>query len=197
MSLFTDPIFLRAIERVVLIISGTCLGFLGCRLFIRGIMAGKSASDAQSQLSTAVVSGVGPGLFLIVVAGLAVTGVSMTGGPQTPTARTRTTPRAMSQASDRAELLNQIALLKQTDDQRQAVIRGLRTQLALADTNNANQEAVVGQMRESRSAAGRDVNLDALNTQMTELSSMVEELQNENATLRAENQVLRAQNNSQ
>ena len=50
-------------------------------------------------------------------------------------------------------------------------------------------------MRESRSAVGTDVNFDALRTQMTELSDMVDELQNEKTALRAENQVLRAQKN--
>ncbi|MGD0017530.1 MAG: hypothetical protein ABSC38_08475 [Verrucomicrobiia bacterium] len=197
MNVLTDPTFWKAIERVLLIISGIYLGFLGYKLFLIGVTTGKTAPDARSRLSTTIVSGIGPSLFFILVAGLVVSVVSLTGGLQSPTARTRTTPRAMGQASDKAELLNQITLMKQAENQYQSVIRDLRNQLASASTNNAVQPAVVTQMQESLDAAGSGVNYDVLYTRMTELSDALEELQNENTALRAENQALRAQNTQQ
>ena len=198
MNVLTDPAFWKAIERVLLVIAGIYLGFLGYKLFVLGITTGRTASDARSRVSTTIVSGVGPGLFFIVVAGLVVSIMSLTGDLQSPTARIQATPRVMGQASDnKAEVLNQINLLKQAESQHQTAIRNLRNQLASAGTNNAVQPAVVTQMQESLNTATPNVDYSALYSQMTEMNNALTELQNENDALRTENAALRAQNTPQ
>ena len=54
MSIFTDPIFLRAIERIVLALAGAYLGLLGYKLFLYGMASGKSAPGPQSRIVTAL-----------------------------------------------------------------------------------------------------------------------------------------------
>jgi regulator of replication initiation timing len=198
MNILTDPAFWKAIERVLLVIAGIYLGFLGYKLFLLGITTGKTASDARARVSTTIVSGVGPGLFFIVVAGLVVSVVSLTGGTQGQTAWTRAAQRVMGQASDnKAEVLNQINLLKQAKTQHQTAIRNLKGQLASAVPNNAMQPAVVTQMQESLNTATPNIDYSAVYSQMTEMNNALSELQNENDALRAENAALRAQNTSQ
>ena len=198
MNVFTDPVLWKAIERVLLIIAGIYLGFLGYKLFLLGITTGRTASDARSRVSVTVVSGVGPGLFFILVAGLVVSVVSLTGGTQGQTAWTRAAQQVMGQASDnKAEVLNQINLLKQAKTQHQTAIRNLRSQLASAVANNAVQPAVVTQMQESLNTATPNIDYSAVYSQMTEMNNALTELQNENDALRAENAALRAQNTPQ
>ncbi len=198
MNVLTDPAFWKAIERVLLVIAGIYLGFLGYKLFLLGITTGKTAPDARSRVSTTIISGVGPGLFFIVVAGLVVSVVSLTGGTQGQTAWTRAAQRVMGQASDnKAEVLNQINLLKQAKTQHQTAIRNLRSQLTSASANNAVQPAVVAQMQESLNTATPNIDYSAVYSQMTEMNNALTELQNENDALRAENAALRAQNTSQ
>ena len=120
MNVFSDPIFLKAIERILLVVAGAYLGYLGYKLFLYGIASGRSAPDPQSQIVTALYSGVAPGLFFMLVAGLVVIVVSLTGGSQIQTARIRTASASVTRTNDRADLLKQIALLKET---RQASIR--------------------------------------------------------------------------
>ena len=198
MNVLTDPAFWKAIERVLLIIAGIYLGFLGYKLFLLGITTGRTASDARSRVSVTVVSGVGPGLFFILVAGLVVSVVSLTGGTQGQTAWTRAAQQVMGQASDnKAEVLNQINLLKQAKTQHQTAIRNLRSQLASAVANNAVQPAVVTQMQESLNTATPNIDYSAVYSQMTEMNNALTELQNEKDALRAENAALRAQNTPQ
>jgi regulator of replication initiation timing len=104
----------------------------------------------------------------------------------------------MGQASDnKAEVLNQINLLKQAKTQHQTAIRNLKGQLASAVPNNAMQPAVVTQMQESLNTATPNIDYSAVYSQMTEMNNALSELQNENDALRAENAALRAQNTSQ
>ena len=84
MSVFTDPIFLRSVERILLVAAAIYLGFLGYKLFLYGIASGRSASNPQLQVPTALYSGVAPGLFFMFVAGAVVLVVSLTGNPPAP-----------------------------------------------------------------------------------------------------------------
>jgi regulator of replication initiation timing len=193
MSVFTDPVFLRGIERIVLTLAGGYLGFLGYKLFLYGMASGRSAPSPQSHIVTALYSGAAPGLFFIVVAGLVVVVVSFTIGPPQPAARIRTGPVSTTRTNDRTELLKQIGLLKQTDKLHQTVIQDLRMQLASARTNNVMTQAVVEQMQQSLNTTAPAVDLNALATQISNLSDTVDELESENEALRTENAALRAQ----
>jgi len=170
MSVFTDPIFVRAIERIVLAVAGAYLGFLGYKLFLYGMASGRSEPSAQSRIVTALYSGAAPGLFFIVVAGLAVIVMSFTSGPQQPAARIRTGPVSMARTNDRSELLKQIALLKENDKLHQTMIQDLKTQLASAKTTNAMERAVIEQMQQSLNTTAPNVDVNALARQIRDLS---------------------------
>jgi regulator of replication initiation timing len=197
MSVFTDPIFLRAIERIVLALAGAYLGFLGYKLFLYGMASGRSAPGPQSRIVTALYSGAAPGLFFILVAGLVVIVMSVTSGPQQPAARIRTGPVSMTRTNDRTELLKQITLLKEDDKLHQTMIQDLKMQLASARTSNTMERTVVEQMQQSVNAAGPNVDVNALARQIRELSDAADQLQNENDALRTENATLRAQSSQQ
>ena len=77
------------------------------------------------------------------------------------------------------------------------MILGLRSQIALARTNNAVTREVVDQMQQSLNTVTPTIDYNALYTQITEMNDTITELQNENDALRQENAVLRAQSNPQ
>jgi hypothetical protein len=152
---------------------------------------GRSVSRPQSQLVTALYSGAAPGLFFMLVAASVVLVISWTGNPP---AHARSGPAAVARGTDKTDLLKQIDLLKQTEKVRGDVILGLRSQLALARTNNAVTQEVVDQIQQSLNTASTPaVDYNSLYTQMTEMNDAITELQNENDTLRQENATLRAQ----
>jgi hypothetical protein len=186
MNFVTDPVFLRGVERIVLALAGAYLGLLGYKLFLYGIASGRSAPSPQSRIVTALYSGAAPGLFFILVAGLAVIVMSFTSGPQQPAARIRTGPVSITRTNDRTELLKQITLLKENDKLHQTMIQDLKMQLASARTSNTMERSVVEQMQQSINAAGPNVDVNALARQIRELSDAVDQLQNENDALRAQ-----------
>ena len=197
MNVFSDPVFLRGIERILLVVAGAYLGYLGYKLFLYGIASGRSAPSPQSHIVTALYSGAAPGLFFMLVAGLVVIVVSFTSGPQQPGARIRTGPVSMTRTNDRTELLKQIALLQENDKLHQTMIQDLKLQLASARTSNTMERTVVEQMQQSVNAAAPNVDVNALARQIRELSDAVDQLQTENDALRTENATLRAQSSQQ
>jgi hypothetical protein len=195
MSVFTDPLFLRGMERIILVAAAAYLGLLGYKLFLYGMACGRTVSRPQSQLVTALYSGAAPGLFFMAVAASVVLMISLTGNPP---AHARSGPAAVARGADKADMLKQIDLLKQTEKVRGDVILGLRSQLALARTNNAVPQEVVDQIQQSLNTASTPaIDYNSLYTQMTEMNDAITELQTENDTLRQENTTLRAQGNPQ
>jgi uncharacterized protein YlxW (UPF0749 family) len=148
---------------------GAYFGFLGYKLLVR------SSQDSK-----------GPGLFLIVTAGLVVIGVTFAGNSWSHTALSSSV-----RAGDRAELLRQITAMQGADKQYQKVIQELRAQLAAVRTNDSLSAATLNQMQESLDAAAPAMDFNTLYTEMMDLSDLVDSLQSENETLRAEITTLR------
>jgi hypothetical protein len=185
-----EPMLLKTIPRVLLILAGVYFGFLGYRLFLLGLKAGKNGGEPASKIPGGRGS-VGAGMFLIVVAGAIVSGVSLTGGSALPGSWSRSVPA--TRATDRAELMRQIETLRQADKQYQRVIADLRVQVGAAKTNEGLSAAAVSQMEQSLNAATENVDFNELYTQMMELSDLATTLQSENEALRAENASLRGE----
>ncbi len=65
MDYLTDPTFWRGIERIAIVLGGIICTFLGFRLYMHGIKAGRSELNFQSALMRFAVSGYGPGLMFM------------------------------------------------------------------------------------------------------------------------------------
>ncbi len=61
----SDPLFFRDIELLLIVFGGIFFGYLGYRLFIFGVMEGKSKFEAETQVVRLVFSGTAPGLFFM------------------------------------------------------------------------------------------------------------------------------------
>ena len=66
-----DPVMFRGIERLLIVVGGIFLAYLGYRLFTRGIAEGASKLDVKTAWAKVVFSGTGPGLIFM----LAGTGI--------------------------------------------------------------------------------------------------------------------------
>jgi hypothetical protein len=182
---------LGTILRILLVLTGACFGLLGYRLFVLGMKSGTHDSGIAGRIPTSGRGSMGAGLFLIVMAGLIVSGVSLTRIPTWPGFLTRSLPAA--RPTDRARLLRQLEVLKQTGEQNQRVIADLRAQLASAQTNEGLSPMAVSQMGQSLDAATENIDFNELYAQMMEWNDLVTALQSENETLRAENAALRGE----
>jgi len=60
-----DPIFFRGIERLLIVLGAVFFGYLGYRLFLKGISSGEGNLNVQSSFGKIVLSGTGPGLFFM------------------------------------------------------------------------------------------------------------------------------------
>lgn len=60
-----DPILLRGIERIVIVIGAVFFAFLGYKLFLKGKDSGPGKLEVQSDILRVIVSGQGPGLFFM------------------------------------------------------------------------------------------------------------------------------------
>jgi hypothetical protein len=60
-----DPLFFRDVELLLIVFGGIFFGYLGYRLFIFGVMEGKSKFEAETQVVRLVFSGTAPGLFFM------------------------------------------------------------------------------------------------------------------------------------
>jgi uncharacterized protein HemX len=177
-----DPTFWRAAARLLLAAVGAWFGFLGYKLFVRG----NQPAPAGATASAVGRSGAGAGLFLIVVAGLAVVAASW---PSRGTSSGTVETSAMGvteRPGDRAELRRQIAVLQQTEKQYQQVIRDLKNQLAILRGREPAEPVVVSQPPAATNAADSEVDINGLYSQMMDLSEQVQQLQTENEALRAE-----------
>ncbi len=80
MNIFSNPIFLRGIERIIIAIGGIIISYLGYRLFTLGITSGSSKVSAKSKLFHIIFSGSAPGLFFMFAGGIILILSIYTGG---------------------------------------------------------------------------------------------------------------------
>lgn len=74
-----DPIYLRGIERILVVIGAIAFGYLGYRLYINGVNKGTNHLKAESSFYKFVFSGVGPGLFFMAFGGIVLITSLLTG----------------------------------------------------------------------------------------------------------------------
>jgi hypothetical protein len=68
----TNPVLWRGIERLFIVLVTAVFGWTGHRLFMFGITEGQAKLSAEGHYYKIIFSGTAPGLFLMVVAGLAL-----------------------------------------------------------------------------------------------------------------------------
>ena len=68
----TNPVLWRGIERLFIVLVTAVFGWMGHRLFMFGITEGQARFSAEGHYYKTIFSGTAPGLFLMVVAGLAL-----------------------------------------------------------------------------------------------------------------------------
>lgn len=68
----TNPVLWRGIERLFIVSVTATFGWMGHRLFMFGITEGQARLSAQGDYYKIIFSGTAPGLFLMVVAGVAL-----------------------------------------------------------------------------------------------------------------------------
>jgi hypothetical protein len=68
----TNPVLWRGIERLFIVSVTAVFGWMGHRLFMFGITEGQAKLSAEGHYYKTIFSGTAPGLFLMVVAGLAL-----------------------------------------------------------------------------------------------------------------------------
>ena len=86
----TDPVIWRGIERLIIVLSAALFGFLGYRLYVKGISKSKSDLNVQSPILRFAVSGTGPGLLFMAFGALVlVWSVSIGGASTTETKKIR------------------------------------------------------------------------------------------------------------
>ncbi len=93
-----NPIFLRGMERLLVVGGAIVLSYLGYRLFVFGVREGESRLSAESPFYKIVLSGTGPGLFFMAFGALVLISALYTGGAErgdrAPTEETQQTERA-------------------------------------------------------------------------------------------------------
>ena len=67
-----NPVLWRGIERLFIVLVTAVFGWMGHRLFMFGITEGQAKLSAEGHYYKIIFSGTAPGLFLMVVAGLAL-----------------------------------------------------------------------------------------------------------------------------
>ncbi|KPK35970.1 MAG: hypothetical protein AMJ65_16930 [Phycisphaerae bacterium SG8_4] len=76
----TSPVLWRGIERLFIVLVTAVFGWMGHRLFLFGITEGQAKLSAEGHYYKIIFSGTAPGLFLMVVAGLALLTALWKGG---------------------------------------------------------------------------------------------------------------------
>ena len=76
----TNPVLWRGIERLFIVLVTAVFGWMGHRLFMFGITEGQAKLSAEGHYYKIIFSGTAPGLFLMVVAGLALLTALWKGG---------------------------------------------------------------------------------------------------------------------
>jgi len=76
----TNPVLWRGIERLFIVLVTAVFGWMGHRLFMFGITEGQAKLSAEGHYYKTIFSGTAPGLFLMVVAGLALLTALLKGG---------------------------------------------------------------------------------------------------------------------
>jgi len=76
----TNPVLWRGIERLFIVLVTAVFGWMGHRLFMFGITDGQARLSAEGHYYKIIFSGTAPGLFLMVVAGLALLTALWKGG---------------------------------------------------------------------------------------------------------------------
>ena len=76
----TNPVLWRGIERLFIVLVTAVFGWMGHRLFMFGITEGQAKLSAEGHYYKTIFSGTAPGLFLMVVAGLALLTALWKGG---------------------------------------------------------------------------------------------------------------------
>ena len=76
----TNPVLWRGIERLFIVSVTAVFGWMGHRLFMFGITEGQARLSAEGHYYKIIFSGTAPGLFLMVVAGLALLTALLKGG---------------------------------------------------------------------------------------------------------------------
>jgi hypothetical protein len=76
----TNPVLWRGVERLFIVLVTAVFGWMGHRLFMFGITEGQAKLSAEGHYYKIIFSGTAPGLFLMVVAGLALLTALFKGG---------------------------------------------------------------------------------------------------------------------
>ena len=76
----TSPVLWRGIERLFIVLVTAVFGWMGHRLFMFGITEGQAKLSAEGHYYKIIFSGTAPGLFLMVVAGVALLTALLKGG---------------------------------------------------------------------------------------------------------------------
>jgi|CXWL01.1.fsa_nt_gi hypothetical protein len=117
-----DPIVFRGIERLLIIVGAIFFGYLGYRLFVKGLTIGEGNLKFESKAMKIIFSGTGPGLFfmafgaVVLVVAIAIGGVSIkekTTSPDTLIVQPSATNREALEAANKriAELTHKNAAL--------------------------------------------------------------------------------------
>lgn len=111
MDVLTDPLFMRAVERVVTIIGAIIFGLLGYKLFVAGVKSSDARFEAKSNSYEFIPSGKAPGLFFMLFSSIILV-VSLNAGGATR--ETITTEKGIS-----PELVSKIRTEIEQDVRRQ------------------------------------------------------------------------------
>jgi hypothetical protein len=75
-----DPTVFRGIERILIVIGAIIFGYLGYRLFVKGLTTGEGNLRFESKLMKVIFSGTGPGLFFMAFGAVVLVTAVMKGG---------------------------------------------------------------------------------------------------------------------
>lgn len=75
-----NPINFRGVERIIIALGGIFFGYLGYRLFLKGLTAGDGNLQLESETMKLIFTGTGPGLFFMVFGALVLVVCIIKGG---------------------------------------------------------------------------------------------------------------------
>lgn len=126
MDVLTDPLFMRAVERVVTIIGAIIFGLLGYKLFVAGVKSSDSRFEAKSKSYEFILSGKAPGLFFMLFSSIILVVSLNTGGAtrETITAEKGTPPEIVSDIRTEIEqdVRRQIEIQRIERESRQQIV---------------------------------------------------------------------------
>ena len=132
-----NPLLIRGIERILIVIVAGVFAYLGFRLFVLGHSSGPGKLSAKTKLGEIILSGAGPGLFFMAFGGLVLL-ASVFHGDYKYSETTSTTTKIASPTAGSAA--SETALATAIDAAASAVAPSLRSAAAEEIDRSAKNE---------------------------------------------------------